>query len=550
MLRSLRVKDFALLSDVLVEFGPGLSVFTGETGAGKSLLVEALGFLLGERGSADWIRAGAQRLEVEGVFDSSDLPAALRQELGAAGERVALRRELDDTGRGKAFIEGKSVPAARLAVVGEQLADFHGQHEHQTLLRPALQMELLDAFGGCGDLRERTACAHASWKGLCAEKESLSISEEERRRRADLCEFQLREIDEAAPKPGEDEALEIELPRLKNAAKLIESSEQCCELLLRQEGSVEELLAKTERLAAELSRLDPSLQSVAGSIAAAREAVQETASRLAEYRGRIEDRPVNLDSIILRQDKLAKLKKKYGPSLSDVAAHREKVSSELKLLERREERIADIDKDLSAAQAALSQACDKLHDARVKAGRKLSERALCELKDLGMPAVRFSASVELEEGSWSASGCDRVEFLIAPNPGEPMKPLRSIASGGELSRVMLALKTVFARQDRVGLLVFDEVDTGVGGITARAVGSKLREVSRCRQVLCVTHLPQVACFADGHFEVTKRVSGGRTTARAERLEGDSRLDALARMLGGARPTEAARKHAEELLRSL
>ncbi|MFA6030366.1 MAG: DNA repair protein RecN [Elusimicrobiota bacterium] len=550
MLKSLQVKDFALLAEVRLEPGPGLSAFTGETGAGKSLLIEALGFLLGERGSADWIRAGAERLEVRGTFDLDDVPAALRKELGLSGSVVVLRRELDKTGRGRAFIGEKTVPVARLAELGEGLVDFHGQHEHQTLLKSAQQTELLDGFGGTLPLRGRYAAAWNAWRRLLEEKEALSLSEEERARRVELCRYQLQEIDEAELRPGEDEELERELPRLKNAAKLIEFSEQACELLVRQEGSAEELLSKAERLAAEIGRLDPGPGDLAEPLARARETLRETAASIADYRARIEERPSHIDAVLLRMDKLSKLKKKYGPTLQAVLEHREKTLSEANLLERREERAADMEADLAKAVAALEGIGGELHDARMKGAKKLSERVAAELKDLGMPSARFSVSVEAEDDAWTSTGGDQVEFLIAPNPGEPLKPLRSIASGGELSRIMLALKTVLARQDRVKLLVFDEVDSGVGGATARAVGLKLREIGRARQVLCVTHLPQVACFADGHFDVSKRVERGRTLARVERLEGESRLEVLARMLGGTKVTETARRHAQELLQSV
>jgi len=550
LLKSLAVRDFAVLAEVELSFERGLSVFTGETGAGKSLLIEALGFLLGERGSPDWIRAGAERLEVRGAFEIDDMPEAFRKAYGLSGPEAVIRRELDRSGRTRASICGRPVPAARLAELSDALVDFHGQHEHQTLLKPALQLELLDGFGGLWPLREKAGRGYAEYRRLQAELEALSMSEEERLRRCDLRRFQVAEIDEAAPAAGEDEQLEAELPRLKNAARLIELSEQACEGLSRQDGSAREILERAAKSLREIARLDGALAELAELLERALDGVKEAASRLGDYRGRIEERPERLDEVFSRLEKLARLKKKYGPALCDVAAFREKAASELAALEGREERAGSLRPEIERAEKSLADVCGELHAARMAAARKLSERAGEELKDLGMAGARLSISVEMEDGEYSASGADRVEFLIAPNPGEPLKPLRAIASGGEISRVMLALKTVLARQDRVRLLVFDEVDSGVGGATARAVGRKLSEIGRSRQVLCVTHLPQVACFAQGHYEVTKRTSAGRSEARAAKLDGEQRLLALARMLGGRKVTEAGRRHAQELLESI
>ncbi|HAH05502.1 MAG TPA: DNA repair protein RecN [Elusimicrobia bacterium] len=550
MLKSLGVRDFAVLAEAEVRFQPGLSVFTGETGAGKSLLIEALGFLFGERGSADWIRAGAERLEVRGVFDQGDFPESLRKAFNLTGPEAVLLRELDRSGRTRATLGGRPVPAAALREAGERMADFHGQHEHQTLLKPALQMELLDGFGGHDGLRAKAAAAFAERSRLKAELAALAMSEEERLRRVDLCRFQVDEIDGLAPRPGEDEELEAELPRLKNAARLIALAEEACERLERQEGSAGETLSRAAKAAAEIARLDGSLSDAAQALERSLVDMREAAARLSDYRARIEERPERLDEVLTRLDRLAKLRKKYGPSLADVLAFRDKAAAELRALETREETEEDLQAALEKAEKKLSALCEELHEARMKTAKRLAERAASELKDLGMPGARFSVSVEMEEGAFSASGADQVEFLIAPNPGEPLKSLRAIASGGEISRVMLALKTVLAREDRVRLLVFDEVDSGVGGATARAVGRKLFEIARSRQVLCVTHLPQVACFAAGHHEVTKRTAHGRTAAQVERLEGERRLEALARMLGGPKVTEAGRRHAQELLESI
>lgn len=547
VLQELFIRSFAVVEEARILPGPGLNVFTGETGAGKSILIEALGFLLGERASVDWLRAGAKSLEVKGVF-SRDVPEPVRRALGTAGE-LTLRRELDASGRSRAFAGGEPVAAALLSSACQTLADFHGQHEHQSLLKPAVQLELLDSFGGLYELRGRTAAAFERWKALEGEKEALALSETERERRMDLCRFQAAEIDEASLRPGEEEELEAELPRLKHASRLMELSANARELLCEAEGSAQESLGKAERLFSEIGRLDPGAGEALGGLARAIELVSEASSVLSRYQEAAES-PERLDELLSRQDKVSRLKKKYGASVGEVLAFRERVGSELKSLENREARLSEIDAETARARRALESLCSELHRGRAKAAAKLSARAGAEFRGLAMEAARLSVCVEMEEGAFSASGCDRVEFLIAPNPGEALKSLRATASGGEMSRVMLALKTVLSRQDRVPLLVFDEVDAGVGGEAARAVGAKLAELARTRQVLCVTHLPQVACFAKTHFEVRKEVLGGRTRAVVERITGERRLQALARMLGGRAATETSRRHARELLESV
>ena len=548
-LRSLAIRNFALIEELQLELAPGLTAFTGETGAGKSILVEALGFLLGERGNSDWLRAGSERLEVSGVFDARGLDDGLRARW-AIGDRLELRRELDAGGKSKATLNGKSATIAAVAEIGVRLADFHGQHEHQSLLRPETQLDLLDDFAGLDAPRQKTAQAHGRWKGLLARRDALSLSEEERLRRIDLYRFQVSEIDAAALRMGEDEELAAQLPKLKNAGRLGALAEQSYALLYEQEGSAQEILAKSQQAFSEMSRLDPALESAVQSLERARAAVEDAVSALSAYRESAEAGPETLDRLLGRQDALARLKKKYGATIADILATRERTAAELSALDRHAERAEEIEAEIEKTRAELAALSETLHQLRAKAAKKLSDKITAEIRALGMPNARLSIAVEMEEGMFSASGSDRIEFLIAPNPGEGLKSLRSIASGGELSRTMLALKTVLAGQDRVGLLVFDEVDTGIGGVVARAVGQKLAQLGRSRQVFAVTHLPQVACFASNHFQVSKEVLRGRTTARVERLDGDLRLEAIARMLGGRQATEASRRHAQELMESV
>ena len=548
MLRSLTVANFAVAEKVELSFGPGFTALTGETGAGKSILLEALGFLLGARGSASWLRAGAERLSVEGVFDAADVPASLRAAHGLpASGTVAVRRELDASGRTRAQLAGKPAPISALAELGDAFADFHAQHEHQALLRGAFQLDLLDRYAGLETLRSELETAHGRWTALKSRLAASEMSEQERESRAGLLRWQLEEIDALKPKLGEEEVLEERLPRLRGAEKLRALAETAHSLLWADEDSALARLGKAEKALGDMARLDPALEGLRAELESARVSLDASARELGSYKDGVAADPAALDSALTRLDALAKLKKKHGPSVADVLAARERLAEELDGLENADARLEKTRKELADAERALSKLCDDAHAERVKAAKKLEAASVKELKALGLPHARFSCSVLLEEGAWTRAGADTVEFLLAPNPGEPARPLKSAASGGELSRVMLALKTAFAKADRTPLLVFDEVDSGVGGEVARAVGERLAALAKGRQVLCVTHLPQVACFAAQHLHAAKALSKGRTLLSVERLDGERRLETVAAMLGGRGATAASRRHAQELL---
>jgi DNA repair protein RecN (Recombination protein N) len=547
MLRRLKVVNFAVVERVELELPAGFVAFTGETGAGKSILLEALGFLLGARGSSSWLRTGSDRLEVEGVFDAADLPADLRLRYKVADATFVARRELDAAGKTRAMIHAQSAPVAALAALGDAFADFHGQHEHQALMRPAVQLELVDRYAGLEAERQALGEAHARWSGLTARLAASSMSEEERRRRVELLRFQLEEIDASRPRIGEEEELEERLPRLKNAERLRTFADQAYGLLYAEEDATLARLMKAERALGELAKIDPGAGRLQGELEAARLAIDAVAHEVGDYRDRATADPAALDALLSRQEALSRLKKRHGPTLADVLATRDRLALELDGLENSDARIEETRRELAAAEKALSALCEKAHELRVKAAKRLDSAVLKELKVLGMPHSRFSCSVEMEEGNWSRTGADAVDFLLTANPGEPLRGIKTAASGGELSRVMLALKTAFAKADRTPLLVFDEVDAGIGGEVATAVGEKLAALAKGRQVLCVTHLPQVACHAQTHFHVSKEIVSGRTRVRLERLNGDRRLETVASMLGGRAATAASRKHAQELL---
>jgi DNA repair protein RecN (Recombination protein N) len=471
------------------------------------------------------------------------------RELGLPGGEVRLRRELDRSGRGRAFLNGSLTLAATLARIGDALVDFHGQHEHQSLLRPAIQLDLLDAYGRLEAPRTEVAAAYSRWNELEGLLEASRMSQEERLRALDLYRFQAREIDAASPREGEEEELEAELPRLKDAEKLRALGTEAAAHLSDSDGAAVSTIARAERLLDDLTRLDPGLQDAREALLQGRLAVEEAARSVADYCSKLEADPERLEEVLTRQEALSRLRRKYGATLTEVLAYRQRIGSEIERLDHFEEHREDLESRLAEAEKAFDRLSLKVHKARMEAARKLASAIAGRLKNLGMPGVRFSISVEMEEGRRGPAGSDSVEFLIAPNPGEPLKPLKSVASGGELSRTMLGLKTVLAAQDRIPVLVFDEVDAGVGGAVAHAVGGNLSALARSRQVLCVTHLPQVASYAEGHVAVTKEVVRGRTVARVETLQTEERRQEIARMLSGRGLTPTSLKAAEELLAS-
>ncbi|MFH1619638.1 MAG: DNA repair protein RecN [bacterium] len=548
MLKSLHIRNFAVIEDLCFETGPGLNVFTGETGAGKSILIEALGFVLGDRAGVDLVRPGASRMEVRAVFSSKALPAGLRKEHGMDGQDFVLKRELDARGRGRAFVDSSHVQISVLALMGEFMLDFHGQHEHQSLVRPSVHLELLDRYAGLEKLAAEAGELFRERQAVASKLDSVRLSAEEKERLLDLYRFQSGEINDAGLKTGEDSELEAVLPRIKNAEKLRGLCERAYELLYGGESSALESSGKAGRLVEELALLDPSLENTAGMLLQAAMALEEASSGLLKYKESLSCDPADIDACLSRLDRIARLKKKYGPEIKDILAFAENMDAKISDLENSGEKEQDIRASLSVLEKKLLSLCGRLHGKRLEGGKKLADRVLKEIKPLGLRDARFSVAVETEEGRFTPSGCDAVEFVFSPNPGQPLKPLRSIASGGEMSRVMLGLKSVLAAEDAVPVLVFDEVDAGVGAVVGRLVGEKLARLARQRQVLCVTHLPQVAAFGNIHFHVVKSSAKGTTAVSVERLEGEKRVGELARMLGGKKESSGLSvKHAEELL---
>jgi DNA repair protein RecN (Recombination protein N) len=445
-------------------------------------------------------------------------------------------------------VNDRPVNIGTLQAVGNYLVDVHGQHEHQSLLSSTPQRGLLDGFGGHEALITEITDAHARWRELTARRESQRMSEQEKQRLIDLYSFQLRDIEAAKLVPGEEEEIEAGLPQLKNAEKLRELSEEANLILYDSEGAVLEKLGKVQRLLETIQGLGGGIGETAETLKNACYSLEEVARDVEHLRDRLKADPEKLNELLERQDLVRRLKKKYGVSVQDILAYADKISKELSALANADQDRQELDREIEKAQAHLFALCTKLSAARKKAGEKLAQGVEKELADLGMKKARFSVAVE-KQAEPGTDGWDRVEFLFSANPGEDIKPLKNIASGGEMSRVMLALKTVLAKADRVPVLIFDEIDAGIGGPMGQTVGKKLFNLSHHYQVLCITHLPQIAAFGNQHIAVDKATKSGRTITRVKTLTSTERVEEIARMLSGEEITPAARKHASELLQT-
>ncbi len=548
MLRELGIKNFVLIEDLRLELDKGLNVLTGETGAGKSIVLDALGLLLGDRFAWESVRQGAERSELDAVFDVPKTAEFRRwwEDHGfQKSDDVLIRREGYPDGRSRAYLNDRPVTLGALQELGGFLVDIHGQNEHQHILKPSVQLESLDRFAGLESAAAAVAPLYKTWQSFETQREANQLSEQERMQRVDIFRFQRQEIDAAKVKIGQDAELAQQLPELKNAEKLRAQSATAYGALYQEEGSALERLGHVEHALEALKGLAPSTEPLFKELQVARASLDELARQLQNLGEKWESDPAALEANLARQDLLDRLKRKYGGSLEAVLAHAEKVRGELDRLENADHYRRELDAKSAQAQAELGKVSRALSTKRQRAAKDLGEAVQKELADLGLKQTVFRCVVEPLPVA-SSSGIDRVVFEWAPNPGEGIQPLKAIASGGEMSRVMLALKTVLAHADAVPTLVFDEIDAGIGGLTAQAVGRKLRTLSRHHQVLCVSHLPQIASCAHAHFQVTKRVARTRTLAEVVRLEPEERLNELARLLG-SQITPTSVQHAKEML---
>jgi DNA repair protein RecN (Recombination protein N) len=550
MLLELRIQNLAVIEQLSIHLESGLNALTGETGAGKSIIVGALSLLLGERASADVIRAGAQRATVEGVFDVASrkdiLQALAEQGIEANEGLLILRRELAAEGRSRAWVNGAASTAGLLATLGRMLVDLHGQHEHQTLLKRDEQREILDEYAGATELAVEVSEAHARVRQLENDLADLDRRRREAEQRADYLRFQAGEIEAARLRAGEEEEMSGEAVRLEHSEELANLAQQLHQALYASEKSVTSKLGELQRILDHLIRIDSSQQDAKELMDGAYYALEELGRRMGDYAESIEYDPARLEELHRRQDLLFRLKAKYGPTLEDVIATGEKARAELNLVDDAEIARKDIEKALSAARADLQHNAATLSKQRKKAAARLQKEVAALLPELGMSSGRFEVALE-EQSPITSGGAEAVEFRIALNAGFEPRSLSKIASGGELSRVMLALKTILARVDRVPTLVFDEIDAGIGGRVAVQVADKLRDVATHHQVFVITHLPQIASRATHHLLVEKVEREGTTLTRVSELGRDERVTELARMLGGDPESDASLEHAREML---
>lgn len=556
MLRELSITNFALIDELRVEFGPGFNVLTGETGAGKSIIIDALGLALGTRGEAEQIRTGAEEGRVEAAFDLDDEEARrLLAEGGIecpADEFLVVRRHLLREGKSKAYLNGRLTSAASLRGLAELLIEVHGQHQGALLTLPHRQRLLLDAYAGlAGDVAAFRAL-YSRRQALRVELDSLVAGEREKAQRLDLLQHQRGEIAAARLFEGEEEELIQERTILAHAEKLHAAAHLGYEGLYGEEGSVAGRIAVILSRLREAQTIDPRLKEVVDACEAGIASVEDAAHQLRDYRERVAFDPERLEQVEARLHEIGKLKRKYGASIAEILKFAASAEEELQRLMSSEERGQELERELASVEALLQQQAAALTEKRAAAAGRLAGAVRQELQALKMDKAAFAVLVKPRQGSAGVrlepSGADEVEFMIAPNPGEELKPLGRIASGGELSRVMLAVKAILAAADRIPTLIFDEVDVGIGGGMAEVVGQKLWTIARERQVLSVTHLPQIAALADRHLAISKRVKGPRTETAVRALEGEERVREIARMLGAKeRSGGTPLQHAQEIL---
>jgi len=552
VLMSLQIRDYAIVDEIDIEFAPGMTVLTGETGAGKSILVDALGLVLGERGSAQLVRDGGQRAEFSAAFDIARLPTArtwLQQNTLESDDECLLRRVINPDGRSRAFINGNAVPLSQLKNLGELLLDIHGQHFHQSLAHRTVQRDLLDHFGDLQALRENVATDYSAWQSVAAQLQQLTEAETNRASRLDLLSFQLQELDSLALGEGEIEALTQERQKLLNSSRLFEGVNAALVSLFEDDpGNANSLIAEALRALQPLVEYDASLEPVVELLNAASIHVTEAAEALRRYGDTVDMDPGRRDWVEERLDAIQTVARKHRVTPASVEELTANLRAEYDDLANAEKRGRELEAQAELAKADFLSGAHKLSKARHKVARTFGAAVTDAMSGLGMPGGRFEVAITpLDDDAARAWGVDQIEFLISANPGQVPQPLARIASGGELSRMSLAIQVIASDGSAIPTMVFDEVDSGVGGGVAEMVGRRLQELASDRQVLCVTHLPQVASLADQHFRINKVSDGKTTRTRIQALSKDERVEELARMLGGVQITRKTLEHAEEML---
>jgi DNA repair protein RecN (Recombination protein N) len=554
MLTELRISNFAVLEQLDLSIGTGFTVLTGETGAGKSLLIDAITLLIGGRASGDQIRFGEDEAQLEAAFQippGHPILERLRAQeiLGPHDSQLIIRRVIARSGRNRVYLNGVMSPVHVLEEFGGTLVDIHGQHDQQSLLVPSTQLDALDAFGRLQELREQYRSAYRDWTGACQQRAELAGKIQEAAQREDYLAFQLQELDDAALRPGEEEALESERRRLGSSRRLSELAAEAQERIHADHAGILPNLVLVERALGDLAQIDPDLQEVSRFAADAKVLLKETADCLRRYTDRLDDDPMRLTAVEDRLALIQKLKKKYGGTVDALIETHRRVREELESVRHSDEELERHDRMIRERREDVVRTARELSDKRTDAAKRMTKIVRRELDALKMAQTQFVIQIMTGEGdeAYGADGADRAEFLLSANAGEPLKLLSRVASGGELSRVMLALKSALAGVDRVPVIIFDEIDTGVGGAVAAAIGKRLKELGRVHQVLCVTHLPQVASQADHHLCLEKSQRKNRTVTAVRLLSDIGRESEIARMLGGETVTKKVRETAAELI---
>jgi DNA repair protein RecN (Recombination protein N) len=553
MLQELRIKNFAIIEALDLTFSKGLNILTGETGAGKSIILNAVHLLLADKATEEMVRSSEEEASVEALFDLAENREAKEkvrekgQKLHGVEEEDSLivKRVISRSGRGKVFINGSLATLGILAEIGETLLSIYGQHEHQSLQRVETHIDILDEFGRLFGLREEFQERYQEFVSLSEETKRIREEREKRAKERELMVFQSKEIERSAIQPGEGAALRGERQILTHAEKLISFAQASEASLYADEGSAIERIQAILNQGRQLVSIDSSLSPLLKSLETASIQLQEIAQTLRDYSRQVEFNPIRMEEIENRLEEIDRLKRKYGPTEEEVRLFKERIDEALKSYTSDDEKLSQLEGLLEPLQSEVNASAKRLSGERRRVALRLKGFVEKELGYLGMKKTTFE--IQIEELPLSSKGIDRVEFLISPNVGEEVKPLARIASGGELSRIMLAMKRILAEVGGRQVLVFDEVDSGIGGAIAEVVGRKLKELSKHHQVICVTHLPQIACFADQHHSVRKEVRAGRTLTRVDRLDKEMIIDEIARMLGGVKVTEKTRAHAKEMI---
>jgi DNA repair protein RecN (Recombination protein N) len=563
MIKEIRIRNFAIIENLAVNFEKGLNVLTGETGAGKSIIIDALNLLLGGRADTDSIRSGEATAFVEGVFeviDPTTLDMIRESGIELEDNELLVKRQVSNSGKNRCLLNDSPVTVSTLAKIGDRLVDLHGQHDHQALLHPEIHVDLIDLYGKSKILRDEFVQKFSNYQTQSKKLQSMKMDEQERFQKEEFLSFQLSEIDSAGLSEEEESEIKAESHKLKHAEKIRAGLEKSQSLLTDNQGSIVENLGQVLKELESVLEIDPGLTETVEQSRSAFFELEEVVESLRSYDRSLEFNPNRLEEIEDRLAEINGLKRKYGSDIQEILNRREQIAEELQQLASNDENMKTLENELKKKEKMLSEIAIKLAEKRESASKKLTGNIEKELKELSMGSVRFGVRFDYppdndgfilfrkEKMKATPTGLGTLEFLFSPNPGEEMRPLAKIASGGEVSRVMLALKSILNDQDTIPVMIFDEVDTGIGGMVAEKVGIKLKKVAKNKQVFCITHSPQIAGLASSHFRIEKEIKEKRTRSSIRQLEHEERVEELARMSSGETITDASLKHAREMLR--